>query len=208
MGSRGVEQRQLVGLITRRSAVRIRPPQPRPSSRNPPCGRVSWFLGLGVAESSPGPPVIKSRLNRTLTERPRGPASRGRFLCLRARSGRLRPRAADVCQVTLPNRNQATRRHCGSVSNSPVLTVVAIWPGRSTIARSRWDRRRVRSRRTVMCQQSGQITTRLGLGRRSAAGARRYSAGLDPCGAGVSPPTPPAGGGPPPGCGAPVSGRD
>jgi hypothetical protein len=28
MESRGVEQRQLVGLITRRSAVRIRPPQP------------------------------------------------------------------------------------------------------------------------------------------------------------------------------------
>ena len=28
IGNRGVEQRQLVGLITRRSAVRIRPPQP------------------------------------------------------------------------------------------------------------------------------------------------------------------------------------
>jgi hypothetical protein len=32
---RGVEQRQLVGLITRRSAVRIRPPQPRPHTPEP-----------------------------------------------------------------------------------------------------------------------------------------------------------------------------
>src|SRR5258705_2855422 len=35
MGSRGVEQRQLVGLITRRSAVRIRPPQPMPAPEPP-----------------------------------------------------------------------------------------------------------------------------------------------------------------------------
>src|SRR2546425_1768832 len=40
LGLRGVEQRQLVGLITRRSAVRIRPPQPICRSSTPP-GRAS-----------------------------------------------------------------------------------------------------------------------------------------------------------------------
>jgi hypothetical protein len=53
IGSRGVEQRQLVGLITRRSAVRIRPPQPVAFTRTPgPTARGSLFLAT-VRKSLP-----------------------------------------------------------------------------------------------------------------------------------------------------------
>ena len=51
IGLRGVEQRQLVGLITRRSEVRILPPQPIASTSNPgsrPPGVLSFRLRRGV----------------------------------------------------------------------------------------------------------------------------------------------------------------
>src|SRR5881409_2444727 len=46
MGGRGMEQRQLVGLITRRSEVRILPPQPKtfPEPRPRPAGVLSCPL--------------------------------------------------------------------------------------------------------------------------------------------------------------------
>ena len=42
---RGVEQRQLVGLITRRSSVRIRPPQPNPEFK-PHIARLGFLVAL------------------------------------------------------------------------------------------------------------------------------------------------------------------
>ena len=69
ISDRGVEQRQLVGLITRRSAVRIRPPQPtahRPKRPRGPASRGRFISRLAPPTGSwrvarPGCPTVAGR---------------------------------------------------------------------------------------------------------------------------------------------------
>jgi hypothetical protein len=73
IGSRGVEQRQLVGLITRRSAVRIRPPQPTGSRQEP--SRPGGFRRFRGARGRPvGPPAHRVRRPCPLCAFPRSGA--------------------------------------------------------------------------------------------------------------------------------------
>ena len=59
---RGVEQRQLVGLITQRSAVRVRPPQPKIAEKTPPnTGGLSCFQGF-MQESRGSTPSVDEGL--------------------------------------------------------------------------------------------------------------------------------------------------
>ena len=60
---RGVEQRQLVGLITRRSAVRIRPPQPIAYTSEPRL-RPAWVLPLSGLENRMGPAAWPGPIRR------------------------------------------------------------------------------------------------------------------------------------------------
>ena len=129
MGSRGVEQRQLVGLITRRSAVRIRPPQPS-LYLNPGSDRPGFFLAVNGCRDGTTLDGVGRCAPRS------GPFLRPRFAGLGARARSLRcsrPPASVAPSRRMPSRGRFGRRL--SRLSRLAITTRRIWAhGRSEMA--------------------------------------------------------------------------